>query len=90
MLPDFEPNPREFYTEFDLSTVEALKENRQLTATTFDIGVRGGWMTVADARDAMGLSYEDSDKIYLRGLNVIPEPAGSRPQKSADVLRKVK
>jgi HK97 family phage portal protein len=77
LLPDFQPDDfRAYRFGFDLSNVRVLQEDRNQLATRYDIGVRGGWIRVGEARRAMDLEVDDADDIYLRGVAVIEIPAG--------------
>ena len=71
LLIDFEPNPERFEVGFDNSEVQALQEDRDKLAKRLDIGVKGGWIRVSEAREQTGLEVEENDKVYLRPLNVI-------------------
>jgi HK97 family phage portal protein len=81
LLPDFGQATNE-RVEFDNSKVTALQENQTDIATRMNIGVAGGWVMVSEAREAIGLPFdENGDKIYLRAFNVVPTTAqGSFPE----------
>ena len=61
---------------FNRSEVEALKQDRRELAEAYSIGIEGGWVQVAEGRAALGLPIAETDRIYLRSMQVIPEPAG--------------
>jgi HK97 family phage portal protein len=87
LLPDFEPNS--FFSMrfgFDLSNVRVLQEDRNALAERMDIGVKGGWIRVSEARRALELEVEDSDEIYLRAINYIEIPAGEVGNAPAGLL----
>ncbi len=77
LLPAFERQPERHDVEFDSFNVAALQEDLDARAKRLDTGVRGGWLQVAEAREAMGFDVTDRDRIFLRGLTVIEVPAGS-------------
>lgn len=80
LLSDFEEDPWAWRVGFDLSGVRVLQEDRNRLAERLDVGVRGGWVRVAEARRELGLEATDRDEIYLRGLNLLEIGAdGSRP-----------
>ena len=55
--------------EFDLTTVEALRENQDTKANRVDKLWRSGIITRAEARTAVGHESDDADKVYL--INVL-------------------
>ena len=82
LLPDFAAEDG-LELAFDSSQVEALQESQREKATRFNIGVRGGWTKVAEARRAFKLPVSPSDEVYLRAGNVAPvsdwgKPAGGK------------
>ncbi|KKN34829.1 hypothetical protein LCGC14_0789700 [marine sediment metagenome] len=62
--------------EFDLTGVTALEEDMNERAERFNIGVKGGWMLVADARRGMGLDVVSADEVYLRSVALVEVPVG--------------
>ena len=56
---------------YDTSDVDALQDDLNKRDERLDRGVRGGWMTVADARRGAGLEVRPQDEVYLRGIGVI-------------------
>jgi HK97 family phage portal protein len=83
LLPDFRlplMTP-ETVVDFDFSEVTALEEDLNERAKRLDIGVKGGWVQVAEARAAMGFDVDESHRIFLRGLTVIEVPgSGAVPR----------
>jgi hypothetical protein len=75
LLADF-ADPFKWYFGFDLSKVRVLQPDEYRQAQKFDLGVRGGWVKVAEAREATGLPVTAADNIYLRPANVVEVPAG--------------
>ena len=53
-----------------------LQEDRKAQAERLEIGVRAGYVRVAEARRATDLETDDADEVYLRPLNVVVTPAG--------------
>lgn len=82
LLPKFEDDPHAFRFGFDLSLVRALQEDLYRVASRLDLGVRGGWAQVAEARQAMGLEVNDGDRIYLRQSQYVEVPADGSPTRS--------
>ena len=78
LLSDFEEDPWKFRVGFDTSKVRVLQEDEQKRAQRLDIGVRGGWVRVDEARRAMGHQAEPEDEIYLRSFATLEVPAGDR------------
>lgn len=77
LLPDFEKNPWAFRVGFDLSNVRVLQEDRKAQVERLDIGVRGGWIRIAEARRAMDFDTEEADEVYLRPVSAFEVPAGT-------------
>ena len=82
LLPDFrQPVIPNAVVDFDLSEVTALEEDLNERAKRLDIGVKGGWLQVAEARAAMGFDVDESHQIFLRRLTVIEVPgSGAAPR----------
>lgn len=76
LLPDFGTERTAEEVEFDVSDVQALQDELDKLFTRYDTGVRGGWIMVAEAREAAGLDVDDSHRIYLRPFSAIEVPAG--------------
>lgn len=74
LMPDFgDPQGRRLEFSFDLSGVRVLQEDQDKVYTRADIGVKGGWLLVSDARSMVGLNSEEADHIYLRGGQAVKE-----------------
>ena len=76
LLPDFERDPWRFRVGFDTSKVRVLQEDEEKRARRLDIGVRGGWVRVDEARREMGHQTTSEDEIYLRQFSMLEVPAG--------------
>jgi HK97 family phage portal protein len=80
LLPEFEPRPDGMEVRFNRSQVQALRQDHRDLAEAFNIGISGGWVQVAEGREALGLPVADADRIYLRSMQSIPEPAGKHSE----------
>ncbi len=76
LLPDFEPDPKRFSVRFDHVNVEALQESQNEKVDRLDKGIRGGWVEVAEGRQAIGLEVRPADHIFLRQLSTLEIPSG--------------
>ena len=56
---------------FDNSKVSALQEDKDKKIKRLSDGVMKGWAKVSDVREAEGLIVEESDRVYLRSLNMV-------------------
>ena len=50
-----------------------------------NVGVQGGWITVAEARKQVGLPTNESQDVYLLSNSVIPTPADMEQPEPAQV-----
>lgn len=80
LLPDFAGKDSGLQVSFDSSQVEALQESEKEKALRLDIGVKGGWVKVAEARRPFRLPVSPTDEVYLRtgGVTAISD-WGSTP-----------
>jgi len=69
---DFTDN-NDMVCRFNTDNVKSLAEDRAELLKSMDIGVKGGWVSIAEARQAIGLPTNDSHNIYLRSLQWNPE-----------------
>jgi len=79
LLPDFETDSTA-RTVYDLSDVRVLQEDQNRLAMRLDTMVRGGWVTVAEARRDMRYEVLPEHEIYLRSFSSIVVPAGRSPE----------
>lgn len=80
LLTEFEDDPFEWRFGFDLSKVRVLQEDLYRQSQRLDLGVRGGWVSVAEARRPMQLPVRDGDDVYLRQMQIVTVPVdGGRP-----------
>lgn len=68
LLPAF-PGRGRLEAGFDLDRVAALVEDDATRAKRWDTMVKGGWAEVAEAREGMGLTVDESHRIFLRPSN---------------------
>ena len=77
LLPRFGVEDADSYRlEWDLSGVMSLQPDLLQEMQRWNIGVRGGFVTTYDARTGLGLEADDTDKVYLRPLNLYSVPQG--------------
>ena len=74
LLPDYQSN-QAVSAEYDFSEVRALQGDEKEMFEKLNVGVQGGWITVAEARKQVGLPTNDSQDVYLLSNSVIPTPA---------------
>src|SRR6056300_107438 len=73
---DFVDNNYEYFCAYDLDQVRALSEDKKEQVLTMNSAVQGGFVTIGEARQALGLEVDDSHDIYLRPLNMVAVPEG--------------
>lgn len=81
LLPDF-GNPAGLDLALDTSEVLALQDDEDKETERWNKRVLGGWVEVAEAREAAGLDVDDSHRIYLRSISMLEVPAGAPPRDS--------
>ena len=59
------------YAEYNFSEVRALQTDHNDLFSRMNVGVQGGWVTVGEARSAVGLPTDDTQNYYLQHLNVV-------------------
>jgi len=57
---------------YDLNEVRALDVDKGEVFKRMQTGVTGGWITVAEARKAVGLDFGPEHEVFLRPLNLEP------------------
>ena len=91
---DFENDNYNISANYDLDMVRALSSDRQDLIKTMNSGVQGGFVTIGEARQSLGLDATDSHNVYLRPLNMIQvDEAGQAilndpPQQNRDASRR--
>ena len=73
---DFEENNYDYYCAYDLDQVRALSEDKKEQVLTMNSGVQGGFVSISEARQVLGLEVDESHEIYLRPLNMVAVPEG--------------
>ena len=63
------------FVKYDTSTVRAFQTDEKELYDRLNVGVQGGWITVAEAREKVGLPINESQEIYLISANQVPTPA---------------
>tara|TARA_R100000655_G_scaffold99933_1_gene144115 strand:+ start:17253 stop:18758 length:1506 start_codon:yes stop_codon:yes gene_type:complete len=56
--------------EYDFSEVRALQADVNDMYQRLDVGVQGGWITIAEARQSVGLPTTPDQEVYLIPMNV--------------------
>jgi hypothetical protein len=74
LLPDYQEGSN-MSAEYDFSEVRALQTDVNELYVRMNVGVQGGWITVAEAREKVGLPINESQEIYLISANQVPTPA---------------
>lgn len=74
LLRDFDIDT-DNYAEYDFSDVRALQTDQDDLFNRLNVGVQGGWITIAEAREQAGLPVEDKQSVYLMDANKIIVPA---------------
>ena len=72
LLPEYETS-NVTYAEYNFSEVRALQTDYNDLFTRMNVGVQGGWVTVGEARSAVGLPTDESQNYYLQPMNVVKE-----------------
>lgn len=60
---------------YDYSEVRALQQDMDELFNRLNVGVQGGWITVAEAREQVGLPTNDSQNVYYLDSNKLVTPA---------------
>jgi hypothetical protein len=76
LLVDYEFFPENFSVEFDRSRIAALQDNVNELFTRANIGLSGGWLTVAQAKRMVNIEPDADDDVYLRSPNIVEVPIG--------------
>ena len=69
LIPDFKDKGYE--CEYDIQGVRALQTDMDNLYKRVNMGVAGGWITIGEARQVVGLDVDDKHEVYLRPLNMI-------------------
>ncbi len=69
LLPEFDTNDN-IYCKYDVENVRALSQDQDELYKRMNSAVSGGWATIGEARNLVGLPADDSHNVYLRPLNM--------------------
>ena len=69
LLPEFENNDN-IYCKYDIESVRALSQDQDELYKRMNQAVSGGWATIGEARNMVGLPADDTHNVYLRPLNM--------------------
>ena len=69
LLPDFQD--KNLMCDYDIQSVRALQTDVDNLYKRVNMGVNGGWITIGEARQVVGLEVDKSHDVYLRPLNMI-------------------
>ena len=70
-------------TEYDFADVRALQADQDALYSRMNVGVQGGWITIKEAREQVGLPVDESQEVYLLDANKILTPANSMDEYTA-------
>ena len=62
------------YAEYDFAGVRALQTDQDALYTRMNVGVQGGWITIAEAREQVGLPTDESQEVYILDSNKVLTP----------------
>jgi HK97 family phage portal protein len=69
LIPDFQD--KNLMCDYDIQSVRALQTDVDNLYKRVNMGVNGGWITIGEARQVVGLEVDNSHDVYLRPLNMI-------------------
>jgi len=69
LIPDFKDQNLECM--YDIQNVRALQTDMDELYKRVNMGVSGGWITIGEARQVVGLDVDEKHDVYLRPLNMI-------------------
>tara|TARA_B100000902_G_scaffold363146_1_gene382082 strand:- start:2429 stop:5263 length:2835 start_codon:yes stop_codon:yes gene_type:complete len=69
LIPDFKD--KNLMCDYDIQSVRALQTDVDNLYKRVNMGVSGGWITIGEARQVVGLNVDDKHDVYLRPLNMI-------------------
>jgi HK97 family phage portal protein len=65
------------YAEYDFAGVRALQTDQDALFNRMNVGVQGGWITIAEAREKVGLPADESQEVYILDANKVLTPANA-------------
>lgn len=87
LLSEFENEIASWQVAYDLSEVRVLQEDENKKAERVSKMVLGGFLAVDDAQRKTNVPVDETQHIYLRPLQVIEIPAGSKALSGATELK---
>jgi len=69
LLPEFSEDDSQ-YCKYEIDSVRALSLDQDALYKRWQVAVNGGWATIGEARNAVGLPSNDTHNVYLRPLNM--------------------
>lgn len=88
LLNEFEDDVALWQVAYDLSEVRVLQEDETKKAERISKMVLGGFVTVADAQRGTKMPVDETQNIYLRPLNLLEIPAGTKAAEALDIRLK--
>ena len=85
LLPEYDTS-NVTYAEYNFSEVRALQTDHNDLFTRMNVGVQGGWVTVGEARSAVGLPTDESQNYYLQPMNVVKENQDATEQDEVEEI----
>ncbi len=89
LLTDFVAQTKRFRVVFDMSDVSVFAEDEIEREERIMERVDGGVMTVADAQDALGMTVDETQRIYLRDSNKVAVPADEEPAPAPEPVNRL-
>ena len=84
LLPDMDRRPERLRVYFDISAVEALQEETDKTSLRAERLARAGIITLAEARQMMGIDSDDRHELFLRPMGVVEVPGSTNRATAAE------
>lgn len=75
LVPDYESNAIT-KAEYDFSEVRALQGDEKELYEKINVAVKGGWMSVNEAREKVGLPVDETEDVYYVPNNATPVEKG--------------
>ena len=75
LLRNYEEN-QYYYAEYDFSEVRALQTDLSDIYERLNVGVQGGWITLKEAREEVGLNTDETQDVFIRAMGSQAIPNG--------------
>lgn len=85
LLSEYEDDLSMWRVAYDLSQVRVLQEDENRLVERVNMMVHGGYLKIVDAQRMTGAPVDETQDFYLRPLNLLQVPSGTKsaePQKS--------